>query len=209
MEVAMSAPEATAPGKGRRQLLLIIALFLLPPIGAWLAWTYLGEQGVAATTNAGDLISPARPLEVVGLRAADGAGVGDDLLRGRWSYVLFDDGACGSDSCEALLYLTRQTRLAMNKDIRRIQRVLILSDAPDAALLQKLRSEHEDLTWVVRGDGSDALLQAFTGVGFGTAGEHLFLVDPLGNLMMVYGAEVPPQGLMKDLKKLLKVSQIG
>ena len=89
------------------------------------------------------------------------------------------------------------------------QRVLILSDAPDAALVQKLRSEHEDLTWVVRGAGSDALLQAFTGVGFGTAGEHLFLVDPLGNLMMVYGAEVPPQGLMNDLKKLLKVSQIG
>lgn len=205
----MSAPEVMVPGKGRRQLLLIIALFLLPPVGAWLAWSYLGEQGVTATTNAGELISPARPLEVVGLTAADGGSVGDELLRGRWTYVLFDDGACVSDSCESLLYLTRQTRLAMNKDIRRIQRVLILSGDPDVALQQKLRNEHEDLTWVVRGAGSDALLQAFSGAGFGAAGDSFFLVDPLGNLMMVYGSEVPPQGLMKDLKKLLKVSQIG
>lgn len=205
----MSASEMAVPGKGRRQLVLLIALFLLPPVGAWLAWTYLGEQGVGATTNAGSLISPARPLEVVGLRGADGTAAGNGLLRGRWTYVLFDDGSCGSEACDAQLYLTRQTRLAMNKDIRRVQRVLVLGSRPVSAVRDKLANEHSDLAWVVRDSGSERLMQAFQGPEFDASGGHFFLVDPLGNLMMVYDRSVLPKGLMKDLQKLLKVSQIG
>ena len=45
--------------------------------------------------------------------------------------------------------------------------------------------------------------------GVSPGGEHYFLVDPLGNLMMHYDLSVPARGLMKDLQKLLKVSQIG
>ena len=78
----MSVSETAVQGKGRRQLLSIIALFLLPPIAAWLAWSYLGEQGVSATTNAGQLISPPRPLDLQGLRSAQGAVDGNDLVVG-------------------------------------------------------------------------------------------------------------------------------
>ena len=51
--------------------------------------------------------------------------------------------------------------------------------------------------------------QAFTGPGFAAAGAQFFLVDPLGNLMMFYDMEVAAKGVMRDLQKLLKVSQIG
>ena len=51
-------------GRSRIQLLLIITLFLLPPLLAWVAWRTIGEGGVDATTNAGTLIAPARPLAV-------------------------------------------------------------------------------------------------------------------------------------------------
>ena len=37
----------------------------------------------------------------------------------------------------------------------------------------------------------------------------LFVVDPLGNLMMRYDARQNPRGLLEDLKKLLRLSQIG
>jgi cytochrome oxidase Cu insertion factor (SCO1/SenC/PrrC family) len=205
----MSARDVAVPGKGRRQLLLLIALFLLPPIAAWIAWHYLGESGVAATTNAGVLISPARPLEVTGLRADDGTPVDGDLLRGRWTYVLFDDGRCASDLCAQQLFLTRQTRIAMNKDMRRVQRVMILANEPDPVLAETLATEHADLRWVVRDAGADNLLEAFHGAAYDASGTHFFLVDPLGNLMMVYDRQTAPKGLMKDLQKLLKVSQIG
>ena len=40
--------------------------------------------------------------------------------------------------------------------------------------------------------------------------EHsLYVVDPLGNLVMRYDTRENPRGLLTDLKKLLKLSHIG
>ena len=208
METDVSAPEHKRLRKSRTQLVLIWVLFLLPPVSAWLAWKYLGEEGVAATTNAGTLISPARPLVLRGLNRADGSAFSDGELRGRWTYVLFDPGTC-AEACRQRLYLTRQTRIAMSKDIPRVQRLLVLAQAPSAELVNLLRNEHEDLSWVVSGTQAAPLLQQFTGEDFGTGGAQYFLIDPLGNLMMYYDLDVPARGLMKDLQKLLKISQIG
>ena len=60
-------------------------------------------------------------------------------------------------------------------------------------------------------DFSDAaaLLGRFRGEGFSPDGTQYFLVDPLVNLMMYYDSEVSAKGMMKDLRKLLKVSQVG
>lgn len=203
----MSRPEVQTQ-RGRRQLLLIFALFLLPPVSAWVAWKYIGDSGTESTTNAGTLVSPARPLSIGGLQQADGRALSDADLRGRWTYVLFASADCDA-RCEQQLYLTRQIRLGMSKDIPRVQRLLVLADAPDASLAQRLASEHADLTWVVRGAAADALLQHFQGEGFAPQGEQYFLVDPLGNLMMYYDLAVPAKGMLRDLQKLLKISQIG
>jgi hypothetical protein len=204
----MSASDTVVQGRGRRQLLSIIALFLLPPIAAWLAWSYLGEQGVSATTNAGELISPPRPLELQGLRTGQGAVVGNDLVTGRWTLVLFDNGSCQQD-CGQQLYITRQTRLAMNKDVSRVQRLLIFAAPPSDSLVERLAEEQSDLQWVVQDAAAMNMLRAFRGETFSPSGQQYFLVDPLGNLMMVYDLKVPPRGLMKDLQKLLKISQVG
>ncbi|MCJ8297610.1 MAG: hypothetical protein MJK13_01560 [Pseudomonadales bacterium] len=40
-------------------------------------------------------------------------------------------------------------------------------------------------------------------------GEAVWIVDPHGNLVMRYAPELTPRQLLKDLKKLLKVSGIG
>lgn len=205
----MSTSETAVTGKGRRQLVLLVILFLLPPTGAWVAWKVMGEQGVAATTNAGQLISPARPLVLEGLQGASGEGIVTSSLRGRWTYVLFDDGTCSSERCDRQLYLTRQTRLAMNKDVQRVQRLMVLAGSPSSALVKKLDQHHSDLQWAILGPDAQALLRDFTGKGFDASGHSFFLVDPLGNLMMAYDLDVPAKGLMKDLQKLLKVSQIG
>ena len=37
----------------------------------------------------------------------------------------------------------------------------------------------------------------------------LYVVDPLGNLMMRFDTRGDPKGLLEDLKKLLKLSHIG
>jgi len=37
----------------------------------------------------------------------------------------------------------------------------------------------------------------------------VFIVDPLGNLMMSYDSRQNPKGLLEDLQKLLRLSHIG
>lgn len=194
--------------RNRTKLLLLIGLFLLPPLGAWLAWQYVNIAGVSATTNAGTLVTPARPLTTAGLVDAQGGPVPSDRLRGRWTYVMFAGEGCG-ESCQQQLYLTRQIRLGMNKDVGRVQRLLVFDTVPEAGLDAQLAAEHEDLVWVVRASDATPLVERFSGPGFAPGGAQYFLVDPLGNLMMFYGMDVPAKGMIKDLQKLLKISQIG
>ena len=195
--------------RNRLKLLGIFALFLLAPLSALVAWLYLGDAGVDTTTNAGTLVSPARPLAISGLLNADGTPLTDADLRGHWTFVLFAPAASCDERCQEQLYLTRQTRLAMNKDVSRVQRLMVFAQRPDAALRENLAREHADLRWVVGDNRAEPLRARFRGEGFAPEGEHYFLVDPLGNLMMFYDLSVPTKGMMKDLRKLLKVSQIG
>ena len=194
--------------RNRTKLLLLIGLFLIPPFAAWIAWQYLGSAGVQTTTNAGTLVSPARPLAIAGLVQGNGDTLTEDRLRGRWTYVMFARNGC-DQRCQQQLYLTRQIRLGMNKDVRRVQRLLVLDSMPEDALAQRLTTEHEDLLWAVGGSDAAPLRERFRGQGFAPDGAQCFLVDPLGNLMMFYDPDVPAKGMIKDLRKLLKVSQVG
>ena len=192
-------------GRGRRQLIMMITLFLVPPIAAWLAWQYLGEHGVGVTTNNGTLVSPARPLTIQGLTGPDGSPLSLSELRGRWLYVVYGNNGC-PEACQQQLYVTRQARIAVNKDIPRVRRLLVLDDSPDRALASKLAEEHEDL--VIAIGMPEALRSEFRGETFNTDGGQFFLVDPLGNLMF-YPSDAVPRGVLRDLQKLLKISQVG
>jgi hypothetical protein len=204
----MSAPEPTAVRRGRVKLLLIFALFVAPPLGAWFAWQYVDEHGVDATTNMGTLVSPVRPVAAAGLATADGTVLPDGALRGRWTYVLFAPAGCG-EACREQLYLTRQVRLAVNKDVSRVQRMLVLPAAPTGAAKAELDELHPDLRIVLSSSPDATFAAPFHGEAFAPDGTQYFLLDPLGNLMMRYADDAPGKGVLKDLRKLLKVSQIG
>jgi hypothetical protein len=99
----------------------------------------------------------------------------------------------------------RQTRLALNNDMTRVERVFLASDACcDLAFLAR---EHAGLRVLdASGPAARPLLAQFPAAGR----EHmLFIVDPLGNLMMSYDARTGPRGLLEDLKKLLALSHVG
>jgi hypothetical protein len=206
---------AAAPGKLRarnlRTLAALAALFLLPLALAF--FTYYGTGWRPGThVNHGQLITPARPLPAVALPALGGTGVATGRTPGpqappfrrRWSLVYVGGGGCDAD-CREALYAMRQTRLALSNDMTRVERVFLASDACcDLAFLAR---EHAGLR-VLDASGSAArpLLAQFPAAGR----EHmLFIVDPLGNLMMSYDARTSPRGLLEDLKKLLALSHVG
>jgi hypothetical protein len=113
-------------------------------------------------------------------------------------------GAASCDAqCARQLYLMRQIRIAQGKAQSRIERVWVVTDggSPDAALL----ADYPDMQLWRANDAR--FVQQFPADGARDA--HIYLVDPLGNLMLRFPAQPEPKRIMKDLKLLLKASQIG
>ena len=205
----MTDTDALAVRSGRRRLLALAALFFVPLAVAF--WMYYAPGGWRPSGDAsrGDLIDPARPLPELAVATMDGPPTGAAFLRGRWTMLYVGDGLC-DDRCRKALYLTRQTRIALNKDMDRVQRVFLVTDrCCDRAFLAQ---EHPDLVVARVDDAASApLLEPFPsydGVSVAAAG-RIYLVDPLGNLLMSYAPAAPEKALLTDVKKLLRLSHIG
>lgn len=187
--------------RGKRILLVLAALFVAPVLASYLAYYYLGPQG---RTNYGTLVDPQRPAATLALVDATARPTSFGAFAGRWVMVAVDEGRCEA-TCVEQLTLMRQLRLATGKDRDRIERVLLVTGsafpAPDVlapfAGTVVLRASAEALR---------ALLPVAAGASLA---DHLYLVDPLGNLMMRYPKSPDGSRIRKDLERLLRVSRIG
>ena len=191
----------------RLQLIVLAVLFLGPLALAF--WFYFGDAfRPASHVNHGALIVPARPLPRVSLATPGGTPTGPDFLRGRWSLVYVGAGAC-DQRCRDALRDTRAVRLALGRDMTRVQRVFLF----DTTCCDRgwPGADHPDviLAWLDERDGK-RLLAAFPadGVPVAAAG-RIYLVDPLGNLLMSYPAGADATGMLRDLERLLRLSHIG
>ncbi len=194
---------ADARARGRRKFLLIAAMFLLP-VAVVFGLYYGGVWSPSGTSAKGELIHPALPLEVAGLRHTDGTAAGPEVFRGKWSLIYIGDGAC-DQACRTALTYGRQTRIALNKDMTRVQRVLLATgNCCDQAYLG---SEQQGLIAL---DAASPDAQMLLGQFPGERSQTIFIVDPHVNLMMRHDAgKVINKDLLSDLKKLLKLSHIG
>ena len=189
-------PRAPAPRRrgGKHTLLLIAAVTIAPVIASYAAY-YLFPRSPAA--NYGTLLATA-PIAGVEGTQRDGSKFRLEDLRGRWVLVAHGRGDCDA-ACERRLYATRQARTMQGREQDRVVRLwLVAGDAdPPAALL----AQHPGLV-VVR--VPDAVPALFPG---GTV--PLYLIDPLGNLVLRYPDDPDIKGVARDLTRLLKASRIG
>ena len=166
----------------RIKIALVFLVCAAPFALGWLAYQFgWGVRGGGA--NYGELLAP-RP--VAGPLAP---------LKGKWVLVTFDNAACDS-ACEKKLYIVRQVRKAQGKDAERIERLWMITDRakPRPELLAAIEGSH-----IARGDLD------FPGERAG----HIYLVDPLGNLMMRFPKDPDPARMIKDLQRLMKYSGFG
>ena len=202
--MSLSASSEPIPGttdvrrRGRRIALVILALCAAPTIAAWLAYVLWQPQ---PRLNHGELIE-ARIISDPELRRLDGSPFRLSQLHGKWVLLQIDSGACAGACGKKLLYM-RQARLAQGKDAERIERMWLLADAapPDAALMR----DHEGLR-VARAPGGRFLAE-FPAVR--SPSDHIYLLDPLGNLMLRFPSDPDPQRMVKDLARLLRASRVG
>ena len=187
--------EKPDPKKTRRMLLLLGAISLAPFVGSLLLYWFWKPTSF---TNYGELL-PVTPLEQVVIPAKDGAAFRVSELRGKWVFLMADAAPC-DDNCKAKLYLMRQSRLTQGKDQERIERVWLVTDqgTPSAALV----SEYAGTRVLEATD--DALVRRLPAAASPT--DHVYVVDPLGNLMMRFPRDPDLTRVKKDVTRLIKAS---
>jgi hypothetical protein len=194
--------------RGRVQFLALAALFL-GPVGLAF-WMYYGGHLVPGhKVNHGELVLPVRTLPAVDdLPTTAGAPVGSSFLRHQWSLVYVAGSACDA-VCRQDLAELKLVRLAMEHERDRVHRVL-LGRAPCCAA-EEIGPADPDLTvaYVDSPAGQRLLAALPPPAGEETAVHSVYIVDPLGNLVMRFAPGGDRKGLIKDLDKLLRLSHIG
>lgn len=188
---------------GRRNFLLLAALFFVPFLGA--AWLYYSSEWRPSLAAHGELIDPPRPLPAIALTLPDGGKASSEALRGSWSLVYLADKSC-AEACTKALAELAQVRLALAKDAPRVQRVLL--HAGDCCAPGFPGADDQDLLVLgATGPEGEAFLALFPRAPYDTP--SIYVIDPLGNLMMRHAAAGSAEGLLKDLERLLRLSSIG
>ena len=195
----------------RQAFVLLGLMFMAPAFVAWVMHNST-EEGWRpdGTTNRGILVHPARPLTLPADMEMADVSV-NDYLRGKWTLLYIGDADCDA-VCNENLYKMRQVNIAQNENMKRVQRLYLVEGAELPGTLDELlEKEYPKMdVGLLSPVQAEQIAQDFLVDGVRMQGaERIYIVDPLGNLMMYYSADANPSGMLKDLKKLLKYSKIG
>jgi hypothetical protein len=174
----------------RKRFIALLLIAFVPMFIAYASFFHFPDWAPTGTTNQGELVTP----------SVDGTTISEELATfSTWVLIQPIEGSCG-DQCREMLYLSRQVVTGLGKDANRVQRVVLISiDTPD--LLEHLVVEHPDVKVV---SGMTTFKRVVSGDG-----PVLLLMDPNHNVMMLYRLDKAGKPMLRDLKHLLKISNIG
>ena len=175
----------------RKEFWLLLAMFILPIAFGTLFFYANPNYFSESTVNYGELVRP-----VIATDENDIEIDGDASLQGIWTMV-YVSSHC-DDACEKAVADMKTIRTLMNADMRRIQRMIIIKDNStpknsDKSLI-KARVTSQKLTQNLKNYTENAI----------------YLIDPIGNIMLYYEPQnIDVRLVIKDLKRLFKYSRIG
>ncbi|GGC88625.1 cytochrome c oxidase subunit I [Undibacterium terreum] len=187
---------------GRWKLFLIVAVCAAPMVFSYLAYYVIKPEG---RTNYGAILDPRQyPMPKLGSTLLGGESKELDAYKGKWIMLQADSGDC-AEACKKKLYDMRQLRLIQGKEMDRIERVWLITD--DKPIDTVLIREYDGTRML---QVKPELLKAWLPTESGTSiNDHIYMIDPLGNLMMRFPKDADPNKVKKDIIKLLKASAIG
>ncbi len=179
--------QEVATVQNRRSLVILFAIGFVPLIVAWVVFFYFPQLMPSGTTNEGELITP----------PVNGTEIGLESQLGDWTLIVPVGAICDAD-CEERLYLARQVNTALGKEAPRVKRLALWTDGMAPAT--KIQAEYPNIGSLPVDRGN-----------LGKLGDlnRIYLMDPLGNIFMVYTIEKAGKPMLKDIKHLLKISNIG
>lgn len=195
----------SARKRGRWMLWLVLLVCASPMIASYFTYYVIKPE---KRNNYGTLIDQrAHPVPAMATTTLDGRPQALEQFKGKWVMLMVWPGAC-PDSCRKQLFALRQLRLMQGKEADRIERVWLITDREP---LDTLIIREYDGTHMLRADGATVAswLPADTGT---TPADHIYLIDPLGHLMMRFPKDPEfkdVRKVYKDIYKLLKASSVG
>jgi peroxiredoxin len=210
--LAMTVHEMPSPGDvvqadaqrtrtGRWKMIALMLVCASPVIASYFTYYVIRPEG---RRNYGELIQPQKDIPQLTVKNLQGEAVPLVSLKGQWLLVSVSSGDC-AERCQQNLYFQRQLREILGREKDRVDRVWLITDkAPvTATLLSGLNTAHvlrmdvKDVqSWI--SPAQDQQLQ-----------DHLYVIDPMGNFMMRFPANMDVPGASKakrDLERLLRAS---
>jgi hypothetical protein len=193
-----SAQAAASTRAGRGKMLLLLQVCAAPVIASYVTYYVIRPEG---RRNYGELIQPQRSLPAFTGVNAQGQAVPLTTLKDQWLLISVADSAC-DEACQQHLYLQRQLRETLGKEKDRLDWVWLRTGGADladplrqaTAAAQVLQVDTTQLAeWLQPAPGQ-------------RLEDHLYLVDPLGNWMMRFPAQLDPKKAKSDLDRLLRAS---
>jgi len=186
---------------GRWKMIVVLLLCASPVVASYFTYYVIRPEG---RRNFGELINPQRPLPTLATQTLDGKAGELTALKNQWLLLSVAGGACDV-RCEQNLYFQRQLRESLGREKERLDRVWLVND--DIPVRQALLPALAAATVLrIQPGGLAQWLEPATGKRLQ---DHLYLVDPLGNLMMRFPADMDAEAAAKakrDLDRLLRAS---
>ena len=190
-----------------RGFITALLIFLTPIIVITVStvWYYSG-YGPEEKVNYGRLLSD--PIDVGTLDLElDYQNLNVDSMERKWMLVHFINDAC-LESCADLIYVARQVNVLLARQQTRVKRY-IAAPIEVKPKLENFFTTYQDLNFIEVKDQSTTI-QEFKKNGIDPfAQPNMFVIDPIGNIILHYSGEVDGKKLLADLKKLLGASKIG
>jgi cytochrome oxidase Cu insertion factor (SCO1/SenC/PrrC family) len=199
----MNDTNTETPKRSNATLWLLIAISVIPFIAATAYYKFgnFNEFG-----NNGDLINPV--IDIQNFKLSDEAGnvLERESLTRKWRMILIVGKDC-VEICKTSLYNMRQMNVALGKHYDRFRHMLIHTEMMSSELSELINAEYKD---ALHAYSNKAIMDKELGpVESNIYSNYIYIMDPIGNIMMRFKPGMNPKVILKDLNRLLKVSQIG
>jgi len=199
--------DSSTSNKSNTTVWLILLSFAAPVVLSYIIFYFVD---VSSFTNKGEILNPIVHIGEFSLKDETGKKIPVEKLTYKWRLISFLDKNCNK-ACAKRLYDSRQVYTSLGKDRHRVDRMFIHFEPASDDLKNLIKTEHKGSIQVY---GDDTLISKILAPSVKDKNAQLhdnviYIMDPMGNVMMRFTQEQPDKDFLYDLRKLLKASQIG
>lgn len=189
--------------KPRLVIIGVVAAFVTPVLLSWYLVFFTDFNRSHGGVEHGILLTPPRQIgNLLNFPAPDPGTA--PLVQETWTMLVLTRGKCDKP-CNNNLFRMQQIRLSMGREMTRVDRIIALdNNATKQASAKDIDAYQGTRSVVIGTDHNSKFL-----VNGKYYPDAIYLVDPSGYLMMVYPQETDPGGIIKDLKRLLRISKVN